>query len=314
MSEKRNINVCQESPIKFTKSKISKIISAITSSDIPKYLFENINRLFMDQEEGEQFLMNLFSIESEKKKGKDKKDINDNKYSIKLKELIYIVIIHFNYYFFDIFEKEKQMIFNEQEFINECFKKSIEIISNLNYNNNYGNNNNLLFHKYFCIITYFILRCKYNKVYNKIEIENIIKCLNNNELNEIFTDIYSSISALGLFSSDSNTYNSNKKTDNQKSLLELNIFQKYNFISKLINNYSTNNNIKKSSIDFSTKDLNNFYLYINKSKYSPLFNNIGKHNNKEIIDVMDNSKEFLYLDKIKSINSKLHLLYKEKKN
>ena len=118
MSEKRNINIYQESPIKFTKSKISKIISAITSSEIPKYLFENINKLFMDQDEGERFLMNLFSIKSNKKNEKDNKDINDNKYSIKLKELIYILIIHFNYYFFDIFTREKQLIFNEQEFIN----------------------------------------------------------------------------------------------------------------------------------------------------------------------------------------------------
>ena len=313
MSEKRNINVYQKSPIKFTKSKISKIISAIISSDIPKYLFENINKLFMEQDKGEQFLMNLFSIKSNKQNEKDSKDINDNKYSIKLKELIYILIIHLNYYFFDTFTREKQIIFNEQEFINECFKKSMEIISNLNYNNNYGNNNNLLFHKYFCIITYFILRCKYKKEYNKNEIENIIKCLNNSELNEIFTDIYSSISSSGLFSSDLNSNNNDKKNDNKKSLLELNIFQKYNFISKLINNYSTNSNIKKSNIDFSTKDLNNFYLYINKSKYSPLFNNIDNHINNEAIDIMDNSKEFLYLDKLKSINSKLHLLYKERK-
>jgi hypothetical protein len=267
----------------------------------------------MEQDEGEQFLMNLFSIKSNKQNEKDNKDINDNKYSIKLKELIYILIIHFNYYFFDIFASEKKMIFNEQEFINECLKKSMEIISNLNYNNNYGNNNNLLFHKYFCIITYFILRCKYNKEYNKNEIENIIKCLNNSDLNEIFTDIYSSISSSGLFFSDLNSNNNDKKIDNKKSLLELNIFQKYNFISKLINNYSTSNNTKKSSIDFSTKDLNNFYLYINKSKYSPLFNNIDNHKNNEAIDIMDNSKEFLYLDKLKSINSKLHLLFKERK-
>ena len=158
--------------------------------------------------------------------------------------------------------------------------------------------NNVLFHKYFCIISYFILRYKYNTPYNKREIENILQCLNNNELNEIFSDIYSSTSILNL-SNDNN---------NNKSLLELSTFQKYNFIYKLINNYSINN----KDIYFSPKDIDNFYLYINKYKYLSLFESENKNIN-EVIDILDNSKEFLFLDRLKSINSKLHLLFKERK-
>ena len=52
-------------------------------------------------------------------------------------------------------------------------------------------------------------------------------------------------------------------------------------------------------------------MYINKSKYLPLFQN--KEKNEENIDVLDNSKEFLYLDRLKSINIKLHLLFQESK-
>ena len=317
MSEQRNSNDFQEIPIKFTKSKISKLITAISMTDTPKYLFENLNKLFLLSNEGEKFLISLFSIQSKDQLDKNNKNVNDNNFSIKLKELIYFLIISFNFDFFDNFISEKQLIFNEEEFIHECLKKSTEIILNRNYNNNYGNNNNLLFHKYFCIIAYFILRYKYNKAYNKNDIENILKYLNSNELNEIFSDIYSSTSELFLSSNDNN----NNKNKNKKSLIELSVFQKYNFISKLINNYSTsinktnnhNINILKIINDFSIKDISNFYLYINKQKYLPLFPTEENNNNKEIIDVLDNSKEFLYLDRLKSINTKLHLLYKERK-
>ena len=158
MSEQRNSNDYQEKPIKFTKSKTSKLITAISNTDNPKYLFENLNKLFLMEDEGEQFLINLFFIKPEEQNKNNNKNKNDNSFSFKLKELLYFLIINFNFYFFDNFTSEKQLFFSEEEFINECFKKSSEIILNRNYNNIYGTNNNLLFHKYFCIISYFLLR------------------------------------------------------------------------------------------------------------------------------------------------------------
>ena len=98
MSEQRNSNDFQEIPIKFTKSKISKLITAISITDTPKYLFENLNKLFLLSNEGEKFLISLFSIQS---KDQFEKNTNDNNFSIKLKELIYFLIISFNFDFFD---------------------------------------------------------------------------------------------------------------------------------------------------------------------------------------------------------------------
>ena len=307
MSKEINDDCKKESPIKFTKTKISKMITAISTTDTPKYLFENLNKIFLNHNEGEMFLIDLFLMKSKDKN--ETKKVASNKFSLKLKELIYFLIINFNFDFFEIFQKEKQLLFNEEQFINECLKNSKDIILTRNYNIN--GNNNLLFHKYFCIIAYFILRYKFNKAYNKFEIENIMKCLNNNELNDIFLDIYSSTS--GIFFSDSNNLNIDNKR-NKKSLIELNIFRKYNFISKLINNYSINLNSKNKTniIDFNIKDISNFYLYINKSKYFPLFI-FNEKNSAQIIDVLNNEKDFLFLDRLKSINSKLYLLYKERK-
>ena len=296
MSEKRNGNNDEnKSKIIFSKSQISKLITSITSTDNTKYLFESINKLFINHYEAKEFLINLFSIKRSKEGNK-----NDAKFSLKLKELIYFLIISFNFNFFNNFTFENQLIFDEEKFIIECLEKSLEIISNKSYNNYW--NDNLLFHKYFCIICYFLLRYKYNKEYNKYQIESILKHLNNNELNDVFFDIYSSSSGLFL---------SNDIKDNKKSLLELNFFQKYDFISKLINNYSTNKNILQT---FSISDIINFHLFIIKSKYSPLFpdNNIKEIPN-DIEEALDVSHDFLFLSKLKSINDKLYLLFQEKK-
>ena len=219
MSEIKNGNDENKFQNIFNKSTISKILLSISSTDNPKYLFESLNKLFLNQFEAEKFLINLFEMKSQK--GENIID-NKYKYSLKLKELIYFIIVNFNYEFFNDFTKEKQLIFDEKKLINDCLKENIEFLSNGNFSN-YGNNN-LLFHKYFIIIAYFLLRYKYQNDYNKNQIEIIVKCLNNPELNEIFFDIYSSSPML---------LNNN---DNKKSLFELNFFKKYDFITKLINN------------------------------------------------------------------------------
>ena len=184
MSEIKNGNDENKNKNILNKSTISKILLSISSTDNPKYLFESLNKLFLNQFEAEKFLINLFEMKSQK--GENIID-NKYKYSLKLKELIYFIIVNFNYEFFNDFTKEKQLIFDEKKFINNCLKENIEFLSNGNFNN-YGNNN-LLFHKYFIIIAYFLLRYKYQNDYNKNQIEIIVKCLNNPELNEIFFDI-----------------------------------------------------------------------------------------------------------------------------
>ena len=289
MSEIKNGNDENKFQNIFNKTNISKIITSITTTDNPKYLFESLNKLFLNKIEAEQFIINIFSMKKEKEE-----NISDkSKFSLKLKELIYFFIISFNFDFFNKFTKENQLIFDEEKFINDCFNKSIEILSNGSFNN-YGNNN-LLFHKYFIIIAYFILRYKYQKEYNKNQIEIIYKCFNSPELNEIFFDIYTSSSIL--FNND----------DSEKPLLELNFFRKYDFLSKLINNYSTNKNITQN---FSISDINNFYLFINKYKYISLFHNNYIKQDENSND--SNSDNILNLPKLKSINSKLRLLFREK--
>ena len=294
MSEKRNGNDENKLQNFLNKSKISKIITSIITSDNPKYLFESLNKLCLNKTESEQFLINLFSMKSQK----GENILNDKyKFFLKLKELIYFLISNFNFEFFNNFTEENKLIFDEEKFVNECLEQSIELMSNRNYNN-YGNNN-LVFHKYFIIIAYFLLRYKFKKEYNKHKIETIVKCINNSELNEIFFDIYSSFSEI---------FNQN---NSKNSIFDLNCFKKYDFIFRLINNYSTNKNIIPN---FSISDISNFYLFINKYKYTPLFhtNYIDSKDNSENINVINNSEEFLFLSRLKSINEKLHLLFKEK--
>ena len=62
MSKEMKNNSLNEPLIKFTKSKISKIIQSISTTDTPKYLFENLNKLFLSHNDGEEFIINLFSI------------------------------------------------------------------------------------------------------------------------------------------------------------------------------------------------------------------------------------------------------------
>ena len=291
MSKKINGNDENKFQNILNKSKISKIITSITTTDNPKYLFESLNKLFLNQQESKQFLINLFSM---KEKKDENKIIDDNnKISLKLKELLYFLIINFNFKFFNNFVKENQLVFDEEKFINDCLMKSIELISNRSFNN-YGNNN-ILFHKYFIIIIFFILKYKYKKEYNKHQIETIVKCFNNSELNDIFFDIYTT--SLSLLNSN----------DTKKSIFELNFFKKYDFINKLINNYSSN---KNSIYIFSINDINNFCLFINKHKYKFLFqsNYIEPKNNIEQKNILNNSDDVLYLSSLKSIKEKLNLL------
>ena len=66
MSEKINGNDENKFQNLFNKSKISKIITSISTTDNPKYLFESLNQLFLNNIESNQFLINLFSMKSQK--------------------------------------------------------------------------------------------------------------------------------------------------------------------------------------------------------------------------------------------------------
>ena len=139
MSEIKNGNDENKFQNLFNKSKISKIITSISTTDNPKYLFESLNQLFLNNVESNQFLINLFSMKSQKEENIMDNNNNKNKFSLKLKELIYFLIINFNFEFFNNFTKENQLIFDEEKFINECLKESMELLSNRSFNN-YGRN------------------------------------------------------------------------------------------------------------------------------------------------------------------------------
>ena len=109
MSEIKNGNDKNKIKNILNKSTISKILLSISSTDNPKYLFESLNKLFLNQFEAEKFLINLFEMKSQK--GENIID-NKYKYSLKLKELIYFIIVNFNYEFYNDFTKEKQLIFD----------------------------------------------------------------------------------------------------------------------------------------------------------------------------------------------------------
>ena len=129
MSEKRNGNDENKLQNFFNKSKISKIITSIITSDNPKYLFESLNKLCLNKIEFEQFLINLFSMKSQKGENTP----NDKyKFSLKLKELIYFLISNFNFEFFNNFTEENKLILDEEKFVIECLEQSIELMSNRN--------------------------------------------------------------------------------------------------------------------------------------------------------------------------------------
>ena len=129
MSEKRNGNDENKLQNFLNKSKISKIITSIITSDNPKYLFESLNKLCLNKTESEQFLINLFSMKSQK----GENILNDKyKFSLKLKELIYFLISNFNFEFFNNFTEENKLILDEEKFVIECLEQSIELMSNRN--------------------------------------------------------------------------------------------------------------------------------------------------------------------------------------
>ena len=107
MSELKNGNDENKFQNILNKSTISKILSSISSTDNPKYLFESLNKLFLNKIEAEKFIINLFQMKNQKEE--NTKDFK-SKYSLKLKELIYFIIVNFNYDFFNDFTKEKQLI------------------------------------------------------------------------------------------------------------------------------------------------------------------------------------------------------------
>ena len=125
MSEKMNGNDENKFKNLMNKSKIAKFLTSITTTDNPKYLFESINKLFLNKSESKQFLINLFSMNTTTEENKT----DNNKFSLKLKELIYFLIINFNFKFFNNFTSENELIFEEEKFINDCFINSIELIS-----------------------------------------------------------------------------------------------------------------------------------------------------------------------------------------
>ena len=106
MSEKMNGNDENKFQNLMNKSKIAKFLTSITTTDNPKYLFESINKLFLNKSESKQFLINLFSMNTTTEENKT----DNNKFSLKLKELIYFLIINFNFKFFNNFTSENELL------------------------------------------------------------------------------------------------------------------------------------------------------------------------------------------------------------
>ena len=215
-----------------------KIEEGIFNKLIKSVLNNNTNSL--------GFLENINKICLNKKKmDKLLQNIFTKDYNFKIKILLYIIIISFNE---DFFTDQKIIIINEEEYLKVIYEKILNII------NEKLNEKELKFYKYSLIIIFIFLKLKYNLTYNKDIIENLLNKLNTENFIKLFDDIYNNISSI-----------KDLKTK----------IKTINLISNLFENFSLESS--KEKYIFNIKTLSNFYLYITKSKYEKLQNNINSN-------------------------------------
>ena len=110
--------------------------SILNNNGLSLGFLENINKICLDKEKMDELLQKIFE-----------KDFN-----LKIKLLLYIIIISFN----DDFFTDSNLI-NEENFLKDSFEKCFNLI-----NENNIEQKEIIYFKYSSIILYYILKLKYN--------------------------------------------------------------------------------------------------------------------------------------------------------
>ena len=218
--------------INVDKATINKLYkSVLNNNGLSLGFLENINKICLDKEKMDELLQKIFE-----------KDFN-----LKIKLLLYIIIISFN----DDFFTDSNLI-NEENFLKDSFEKCFKLI-----NENNIEQKEIIYFKYSSIIIYCILKLKYNLNYDINLIKNFLEKLQTEDFLKLFDDLYNNI-------------------ENMKELI--NKIKTIKIIQKLMNNFSSENQEKK----FNITSLSNLNLYITNSNYSNLYSKIENQTKKNL--------------------------------
>ncbi len=218
--------------INVDKATINKLYKSILNNNgLSLGFLENINKICLDKEKMDELLQKIFE-----------KDFN-----LKIKLLLYIIIISFN----DDFFTDSNLI-NEENFLKDSFEKCFNLI-----NENNIEQKEIIYFKYSSIILYCNLKLKYNLNYDINLIKNFLEKLQTEDFLKLFDDLYNNI-------------------ENMKELI--NKIKTIKLIQKLMNNFSSENQEKK----FNITSLSNLNLYITNSNYSNLYSKIKNQTKKNL--------------------------------
>ena len=232
MNDKENYDQNKIQSINVDKATINKLYkSVLNNNGLSLGFLENINKICLDKEKMDELLQKIFE-----------KDFN-----LKIKLLLYIIIISFN----DDFFTDSNLI-NEENFLKDSFEKCFNLI-----NENNIEQKEIIYFKYSSIIIYCILKLKYNLNYDINLIKNFLEKLQTEDFLKLFDDLYNNI-------------------ENMKELI--NKIKTIKIIQKLMNNFSSENQEKK----FNITSLSNLNLYITNSNYSNLYSKIKNQTKKNL--------------------------------
>ncbi len=218
--------------INVDKATINKLYKSILNNNgLSLGFLENVNKICLDKEKMDELLQKIFE-----------KDFN-----LKIKLLLYIIIISFN----DDFFTDSNLI-NEENFLKDSFEKCFNLI-----NENNIEQKEIIYFKYSSIILYCNLKLKYNLNYDINLIKNFLEKLQTEDFLKLFDDLYNNI-------------------ENMKELI--NKIKTIKLIQKLMNNFSSENQEKK----FNITSLSNLNLYITNSNYSNLYSKIKNQTKKNL--------------------------------
>ena len=218
--------------INVDKATINKLYkSVLNNNGLSLGFLENINKICLDKEKIDELLQKIFEKE----------------FNLKIKLLLYIIIISFNNDFFT-----DSNLINEENFLKDSFEKCFKLI-----NENNIEQKEIIYFKYSSIIIYCILKLKFNLNYDINLIKNFLEKLQTEDFLKLFDDLYNNI-------------------ENMKELI--NKIKTIKIIQKLMNNFSSENQEKK----FNITSLSNLNLYITNSNYSNLYSKIKNQTKKNL--------------------------------
>ena len=218
--------------INVDKATINKLYkSVLNNNGLSLGFLENINKICLDKEKIDELLQKIFEKE----------------FNLKIKLLLYIIIISFNNDFFT-----DSNLINEENFLKDSFEKCFNLI-----NENNIEQKEIIYFKYSSIIIYCILKLKFNLNYDINLIKNFLEKLQTEDFLKLFDDLYNNI-------------------ENMKELI--NKIKTIKIIQKLMNNFSSENQEKK----FNITSLSNLNLYITNSNYSNLYSKIKNQTKKNL--------------------------------